>query len=608
MMPGLLRRKKKGGDETKASKPAGSTKPRITTREVFVAFSLAFFEPLGRRFARAFELERVFSKAGLSTHPVKYGAETIAMTVLTAVFTIVGFITYRLVFPMSLVETVIGVLIVVILPMMVFTIRLAYPYAVASSRRVETENELPFFMAYVATMIRGGYSLEKVMERVAQLRVFRAIRNEARRVITRIKMMGDDPISALEQVAMNHPSSRFRDIMLGYTTTLRSGGDVAHYLEVRTREIFESRTAEVKAVINKLMSFLEVYTIFGVIVSITLFVFFSVNAAITAAQAARTPGEISSINIDVTFPAIYNFLILPALGFVIAVAIHLNQPRTPVGYNEAYLTLLTWLPVSIAVFLVVLITTGGLDVLYGSMGLNEVKSLVYATAAGFVTVSIPPAAKYRSIVKKQKGLIKAAADFLRDVSEVRKTGLSPERCIILVSSRNYRSLTPVVERAAAALSIGLSLEESLRKALRGVKEWFVIASFRFLADSIVVGGGSPEVIDTLARFTQVLSELEEETRKRMRTQVILPYMGAILLASMPIIILYMLLSLAKVPVSAVSPMVLVLSLGSLVNSYIMGIIAGKSSQTTVAAGFQHAIILTVLTLITLTITFMFIGV
>ncbi|MEM0224886.1 MAG: hypothetical protein QXV54_04920, partial [Desulfurococcaceae archaeon] len=181
MMPGLLRRKKKGGDETKASKPAGSTKPRITTREVFVAFSLAFFEPLGRRFARAFELERVFSKAGLSTHPVKYGAETIAMTVLTALFTIVGFITYRLVFPMSLVETVIGVLIVVILPMMVFTIRLAYPYAVASSRRVETENELPFFMAYVATMIRGGYSLEKVMERVAQLRVFRAIRNEARR-------------------------------------------------------------------------------------------------------------------------------------------------------------------------------------------------------------------------------------------------------------------------------------------------------------------------------------------------------------------------------------------------------------------------------------------
>jgi flagellar protein FlaJ len=192
-------------------------------------------------------------------------------------------------------------------------------------------------------------------------------------------------------------------------------------------------------------------------------------------------------------------------------------------------------------------------------------------------------------------------------SEVRKTGLSPERCIILVSSRNYRALTPVVERAASALSLGLSLEESLRKALKGVKEWFVIAAFRFLTDSIIVGGGSPEVVDTLARFTQVLSELEEETRKRMRTQVILPYMGAILLASMPVIILYMLLALAKIPISAVTPMVLVLALGSLVNSYIMGIIAGKASQTTIAAGFKHAIILTAVTVATLTATFIYIG-
>jgi flagellar protein FlaJ len=605
-MPVFPRRKKKEENKPVESKPLKPA-PRITARDVFTAFSLALFEPLGRRFARAFELDRVFARAGLNIHPVKYGAETIAMTMIAALFTVVGFIVFKLVFPIGLVETVIGLVIVIVIPVLVFTLRLSYPYAVASARRVETENELPFFMAYVATMIRGGYSLEKVMERVSQLKVFRAIRSEARRVITRIKMLGDDPITALEHVATGHPSTKFRDIMLGYTTTLRSGGDVTHYLEIRTREIFEARTVEVKNIIGRLMSFLEVYTIFGVIVSITLFVFFAVNAAISAAQATRSPEGPTSISIDVTFPAIYNFLVLPLLGFTIALAIHFNQPRTPVGYSEAYLTLVTWLPISVAVFLIVLIATGGLNILYGSMELKEVKSLIYASSAGLIAASIPPALKYRSLVKKEKGLIKAAADFLRDVSEVRKTGLSPERCIILVSSRNYRALTPVVERAASALSLGLSLEESLRKALKGVKEWFVIAAFRFLTDSIIVGGGSPEVVDTLARFTQVLSELEEETRKRMRTQVILPYMGAILLASMPVVILYMLLALAKIPISAVTPMVLVLALGSLVNSYIMGIIAGKASQTTIAAGFKHAIILTAVTVATLAATFIYIG-
>lgn len=586
------------------------TKPaKITIRDVFTAFSLTFFESKGRSLAKAFDLEKVFSRAGLNIHPVKYGAETIAMFILSIMFMIIGFTITLITIHLNIMQIVVGIMIAIIIPIMVFTIRLMYPYVIATLRKTNTENELPFFMAYVATMVRGGYSLEKVIERVAQLKIFKAIRREAQRVVTRIKMFGDDPITALEKVASSHPSTRFRDIMLGYATTLRSGGDVLHYLEIRTRELFESRATEVKNILNKLMSFLEVYIVFGVVVSVTVFVFFAVSAAISAAQAARTQQEgITAISIDVTMPSFYNFFVLPLMGMAIAIAIHLNQPRTPIGYGETYITLIAWLPIAIAVFFILLSITGGIRILEGRLGLREIKSMVYATTASIITFSLPPALKYRSLVKIHKGLVRSAADFLRDISEVRKTGLSPEKCIILVSSRSYRNLTPVVERSAAALSIGLSLEEALRKALRGIKEWFVVASFRFLADSIVVGGGSPEVIDTLARFTQALSELEEETRKRMRTQVALPYFGAILLASIPLIILYMLLTIANISIASVAPLVFVLAMGSIINSYIMGLIAGKASQATIAAGFFHSSILTLFTAIVLTVTFMFIGV
>ncbi|MEM2453287.1 MAG: type II secretion system F family protein, partial [Ignisphaera sp.] len=441
-----------------------------------------------------------------------------------------------------------------------------------------------------------------------QLKVFKAIRREAQRVMTRIKIFGEDPVTALEKVASNHPSSKFRDIMLGYTTTLRSGGDVLHYLEIRTRELFEARATEVRGILNRLMSFLEVYIIFGVIVSVVIFVFFVVSAAISAAQALRTPEQLEGFSIDITTPSLYNFFVLPVMGIAIALAIHINQPRNPVGFGETYTVLLTWIPISIAIFVIALAVTGGMDIFMGRLGTQQVKSAVYATSSALIALSVPPALKYRSLLKGHRGLVKATADLLRDISEVRKTGLSPEKCIILVSSRNYRSLTPVVERSAAALSIGFSLEEALRKALKGVKEWFTIASFRFLTDSIIVGGGSPEVIDTLARFTQVLSELEEETRRRMRSQIFLPYFGAILLSSIPIIILYMLLSIANIPIAKLSPLLLVISLGSIVNSYMMGIIAGKASQTTIAAGFLHATILTTVSTIATLATFMYIGI
>ncbi len=595
MAPAFRRRKKesKVGPKEGAASVKPRTVVRLTAWEVFEALSLTLFEPLSKRFVKFFELDRSLTRAGLSVHPVKYGAITIALTLFSALFSTVGIVVLTLTVQLTFPQLIIGVLVASIVPVLVLAIRLAYPSLLSTLRKNEVENELPFFMAYLATMVRGGYSVEKVVERVAELRVFKAIRTEARRIVTLIRMFGEDPVTALERVASQHPSPRFRDVILGYTTTLRSGGDVLHYLEVRTRELFESRATEVRALLGRLASFLEIYTIFGVVVSVTLFVFFAVSAALTAAQALRAPAELTELSIDVTVPALYSFIALPVMALAIALAMHLNQPRNPISYWAVYSTLLVWVPVAAGASVTVLVATGGLDLLSGSISIEGVRSAIYTVLTGLLVASLPPAIKYARIERKQRGLVRAVADMLRDISEIRKTGLSPEKCMILVSSRSYRGLTPVVERAAAALTVGMSLEEALRGALRGLREWFTVASFRFLADSITVGGGSPEVIDTLARYTQMLSELEEETRRKMRTQVFVPYFGAIMLSSLPVMILYMLLSIARIPLTALAPLVLCMVMGAMVNAYAMGLVAGKASKATVAAGFIHASLLTV---------------
>lgn len=603
----LSKRNKKREDKERKAEKVVRKYVNIRFTDIFIAFAMTLFDKPGRSLAKTFEFHHLFAKAGLNIHPNKFGAIVMALTTVSAIASILSFILLTLLVKLDLVSLVLGIVIVVLIPIITLTSTLATPYLASSSRRVQTENELPFFMVYIATMSKGGYSLEKTIERVAQLRIFKGIRKEAQRVITRMRTLGEDPVTALEQVALNHPYPRFRDIMLGYTTTLKSGGDVVHYLETRAREILEVRAEEVKNIIARLTTYLELYTVFGV-VSVTLFVFFAVQAALTAAQASAQPGGGMGVQIDVTFPAIYNFIALPMIGFGVLFATHMSAPRTPDSYREVYTVLLEGIPISLIVAVVVILATGGAPLFQGKLELQYLKPLLYGVAAGVATASLPPALKYRSIVKRQKGLVRSTADFLRDLAELRKTGLSPEKCIVMVSSRDYRNLTPIVERASSAISIGINLEESLRKALKGIKDWFVIASFRFLVDSIIVGGGSPEIIETLARFTQSLSELEEETRRKMRSQLILPYFGAIMLASMPIIILYMLLSLAKLPLATVAPMVYVLAEGSIINAYIMGIVGGKASQTTIAAGFLHATILTMISIAVLLATLSFIGV
>jgi flagellar protein FlaJ len=572
--------------------------------ELFTVASLSLFESWGARLAKSLELDKSILRAGMNVHPVIYASRTIMVTLITSVTALLSAAMAFIFVPMPFIARVVVGLVALVIPISVFAMMILQPSLKASDRKSGVENELPFFMAYASTMAKGGVSLEKIIERVSTLKVFKAMKEECLRVMTYVKLFGYDPISALERVSILHPSTKFRDLMLGYTTTLRSGGDVTHYMEIRTQELFNARMNEIKSMTERLASFLELYIVLGVIMSITVFVFFSVSGTLSAVSAGRTTGTLS---VDVTMPSLYNFLVLPMLGLVVLAMIQVSQPKTPVKIMEPYVTLITLIPISVVSFFVTLFITNGSGVLRGVLGLHEVQSVIISMTVALLILTIPPWLVHRSVLKGHKGLVKATADYLREMSEIRKTGLSPEKCIVQLSTKDFRNLTPIVSKAGAAVSLGLSLEEALRRVLRGVREWFVIAIFRFLTDSIVVGGGAPDIIDALARFTQSLSELEEELRRRLKAYVVLPYFGAIMLASSPIIIVNMLITAAGAPAEAVAPLIGVLGVGSMINSFIMGLIAGKSSEMSIAAGFKHAALMTLVTAATILFTLAYIS-
>lgn len=575
-----------------------------TFDELFTATSLTLFESWGARLAKSLELDKSILKAGMNVHPVIYASKTIMITFITSITVLLATAMAFIFVPMPFMARAVLGLVAASIPILVLVMRLLQPSLKASDRKSGVENELPFFMAYASTMAKGGVSLEKIIERVSTLKVFKAMKEECLRVMTYVKLFGYDPISALERIALLHPSTKFRDLMLGYTTTLRSGGDVTHYLEIRTQELFNARMNEVRSMTERLASFLELYIVLGVIMSVTVFVFFSVSGTLSAVSAGRATGTLS---VDVTMPSLYNFLVLPLLGLVVLMMIQVSQPKTPVKITEPYITLAALLPISVVSFFITLLITGGSEVLRGVLGIREVQSTIISLTIAILILTIPPWLVHRSVLKGHKGLVRSTADYLREMSEIRKTGLSPEKCIIQLSTKDFRNLTPIVSKAGAALTLGLSLEEALRRVLRGIREWFVIAIFRFLTDSIIVGGGAPDIIDTLARFTQTLSELEEELRRRLKAYVVLPYFGAIMLASSPIIIVNMLITAAGASAEAVAPLIGVLGIGSMINSFIMGLIAGKSSEMSVAAGFKHAALMTLVTAATILFTLAFIS-
>lgn len=572
-------------------------------KDLYDATALALFENWGRAVARTFELDTALSRAGIAEHPVVYASRLLFTVVIAILFVSTPLAMLAVYVSVNVFIQLMLVVLASVTPLLIFGLGLSYPSMVASSRKTTVENELPFFMSYAATMARGGVSIDKVIERVAELKIFKAMRDEARRMLSKIRFFGADPVTAIDEVVRYHPSNRFRDIMLGYITTLKTGGDTVHYLELRTQELFSQRTREIRELTERLGSFLELYIVIGVIASITLFVFFAVTGAVSSAAAGAGAAALRLPPMNLSMPALYNFVVLPLLGMMVLLMAHYSQPRTPIGHPGPYIVLLVTIPMAAIVFVVTLWTTGGFSLFSGQITLNVVNSATISMTVAVLTASIPPWLVWMKDTRGMKGLVRSTADFLRDMAEVRKTGLSPEKCFISLSTRDYRNLTPVVKRAAAALSLGMSLERALAKALRGVREWFVVAVFRLLADSIVVGGGSPEIVDTLARFTQSLAESEELLRRRLKYYVVLPYFGVILLASTPIMIMNLLVSAAGTAGSTImAPMLLVLGIGTLINAYVMGLVAGKTSEMSVAAGFKHAALMSLIAAATAVLT------
>ncbi|MEB3780882.1 MAG: type II secretion system F family protein [Desulfurococcales archaeon] len=580
---------------------------RITLTELFDFIAMQYFSNIGSRIAGTFELERALKEAGLLIHHSLYAARVAAATFITLILSFY----FSILIALSGIGLLFKVLIIILLllsPLGVLGYMLSYPAIKRGQRKDGTETELPFFAAYLTTMVRSGVPISNVIERVARLKIFDAIRREALLISRNINLFGKDPLEAIEDVAISHPSFRFRDFMLGYTTTVKTGGDVAHYLEIRTQDIFQARLSEIKIIAERMSMFTEIYVTIAVIMTIVFYVFFTISSIFPAAGGFGGPAQLS----------LFSFVILPMLTLIMLYLIHAYQPKTPIKLVAPYRVLvLIGIPLMITLGPLTFMATGAGDALRGKINYDTIVAFSLSLSIALLSLSIPPAVSYWIFKRMHKGLAEATASFLRDLTEIRKTGLSPERSIIALADREYGPLSRIVAKVATALTIGLNIEQALRGALRGYKDWLLLANMRFLADSIELGGGSPETLDALARYAHNLTEIDKEMRKRLRTYIMMPYMGAILVAASSILVLgFTSETVATVGggggVASVSPeemarVALLLSLGAILNSWFMGLVAGKIQDQTLAAGFIHSTILVLVTLVTIIVTLRNIG-
>ncbi len=576
---------------------------------LFWDFIYSKFDPLGKLILAIFpNIPSLIRNAGIRIYYEAYASFVAFLFTLSTIITIVSFLFIVLFVPVvNQVIIAVAVTLVMLPPLMLVFFGQIFPRAIAASRGASMDQEVPYAVAYLTIMATGGLSPHKAFERLSAAKaVFKRISYYASRFIIVVKALGKDPITAFDDLAKRSPSDMFKDLLLGYAATIRVGGDLYDYLKRKVQGLFMDLVSRMRVAGDRMATILEAYLAIIIFVMLAMDAIYLINTSIPEISISAFGGPTLFL---------FSYIFLPFIsGMVMYIAdvVQYKEPYTEIrpyivffGITLPLIIILTiemfipfYLPKEALLYkifepFVIVISKFG-----ETLGIDPA---FYSTIGLGLALTIPtiPAAVYEIIISREsRGLSKGITAFLRDLVEVRKTGLSPEKSIIVLASRNYGIFSKYLKDIAMRLSLGFSLSKIYGILISKIKSWRARVFLFILTDAIEVGGGSPETIESMAWFAEMSEHVEREKASSMKTLMVIPYIGALTIIVSMVFLSVFMKNLA-ISVGAYRNALMLVMPATILNVYIMGLITGKISSGTVSAGFKHAIILTGLTILLL---------
>ncbi len=158
----------------------------------------------------------------------------------------------------------------VILFLMVFLIGIFYPIEKTIRRKRDIETNLPFVLTHMGAIAQSGVPPQHLFKIISKFKEYGEISREFEKIVRNIEVFGQDPLTAIREVSQRTPSDRFKEVLIGFVSTIEAGGNIKQYLKVLSEQtLFEWRTKRQKF-INQLATYAEFYT--GILIAAPLII------------------------------------------------------------------------------------------------------------------------------------------------------------------------------------------------------------------------------------------------------------------------------------------------------------------------------------------------
>ena len=563
-------------------------------------FCYAYFGWMGRGLSTAFRgMERDLDAAYMKVHSDVYFSVVgfVAFLSLTIPFTLFLFVLMGLwpELPFLPLGGLMFIPFTAVVPFIVIVLGVIMPKTAASNRVSGLKIEIPYASMYISVMTSGGLSPYESLLRMRHMDLLPKMQKEVYRIETIVMSTGADPITAMEQAARVVNLNDYKELLLGYASTVRTGGDTLHYLFNQTESMFRRLSTRIRALGENMGLIMEAYTIVGILGVLGLFLIYVVGMSLPAAGIGISPQQFF----------LFSFVILPLLSVVFIYFADTAQISYPISNWRTYLVFAAFLPVGCllgtqmvlpffddrfllfppAHHLILLIRT--------LLNFAEGTEAAIGLSLTLIIIALPGLAADYYFTGREASLQHGITQFLRDLVETRKSGLSPERCIEALSSRDYRGFSKHLRTISLKLSWGYPIRQIYEEFRARVRSWLALVNIYLLIDTIEVGGGTEESLETLAEFSESTKQLDDEKRATLMPLTIVPYIGAALLTGTTVMFLQFFINMSGLGVSIQHTMLYKVLLTPLaLHSFALGLVTGKIVSGRVSAGFKHALFLT----------------
>ena len=361
-----------------------------------------------------------------------------------------------------------------------------------AGRREGVEAELPFFSVVVNVLAGAGVPLYSILEDIAGGDIFDSMKLEARLVRRDVAVFGMNPADSIERLASTHPSPRFCDFLLGYTSKLRSGGDVSVYLAGESGSLLKGleegwvRYVSRVGVIGSMM-----ITAFGVVPLLLMVV------------GVFSPG------FSIVGLVFFTGVGVPVLTIALLFLAGRMQPMRLEGVRgRAGRSVLVALP---GILLGVLLRAP------------------WASVAAFLLIFF---VGYGLSVKRQleetRELEEGLSRFLKDLLEYKRQDYDLTRAVVAIQAAG--KFTPEFDRLLAKVAAQLRAGVPLDVVKVRCRSRMTRLSFLLLGQMSRSGGGTVDTVYQVSSFTDRMNEMRKNSAAEMKPYLILSYVSPLLLA------------------------------------------------------------------------------